>query len=38
MALLSGGMGAETWEMAVTSGCDLSKAEKLDLHKNGGNV
>jgi hypothetical protein len=33
-----GEMGAETREMAVTSGCDLSKAEKLDLHKNGRNV
>jgi hypothetical protein len=38
MALLSGRNRAETREMAVTSGCDLSKGEKLNLCKNGGNV
>ncbi len=33
-----GEMGAETQEMAVTRRYDLSRVEKLDLLKNGGNV
>jgi hypothetical protein len=33
-----GEMGAETREIAVQSGFDKSKVEKLALHKNGGNV
>ncbi len=32
-----GEMGAETQEMAVTRRYDLSRVEKLDLLKNGGN-